>query len=233
MMIFRDQKLEYPLPCKVEPSMAELFSASLYATDTDSDVWDFAVSIGRLKELGASETDLRWLVKKGYVQHGREITLEGDDGRQFRPTGNLNFSHHTCFVISSIGLQIARSVDLSCPSEISSVRGRHPLVTEAAGPMGPHHDGRPDWNSELRKLWLNGQLIKRFKWPAVNQEAVLCAFQEENWPERIDDPLTPQPEQDPKRRLADTIKCLNRKQSLRLVHFRGDGTGEGVIWERV
>jgi hypothetical protein len=62
---------------------------------------------------------------------------------------------------------------------------------------------------------------------------VLCAFEEEGWPARIDDPLPPQQDQDSKRRLSDTIKCLNRKQSHHLIHFRGDGTGEGVVWERV
>ncbi|WP_146118485.1 hypothetical protein [Blastopirellula marina] len=85
----------------------------------------------------------------------------------------------------------------------------------------------------MRKLLFDQQLVKRFKWPAVNQEMVLCAFQEEGWPERIDDPLPPQAEQDPKRRLADTIKCLNRKQENHLIHFHGDGTGQGIVWERV
>ena len=80
---------------------------------------------------------------------------------------------------------------------------------------------------------MNGELVKRFKWPAANQEAVLSAFQEEGWPVRIDDPLPPQPEQDSKRRLGDTIKCLNRKQKSQLIHFRGDGTGQGVVWELV
>ena len=61
---------------------------------------------------------------------------------------------------------------------------------------------------------------------------ILSCFQESGWPVRIDDPLPPQAEQDSKRRLSDTIKCLNRKQVAPLMHFRGDGTGEGVIWER-
>ncbi|WP_145352706.1 hypothetical protein [Roseimaritima multifibrata] len=90
---------------------------------------------------------------------------------------------------------------------------------------------KPEWNPQSRRLSFNGAEVKRYKWPAANQEAVLCAFQEEDWPERIDDPLHPQPDQDTKRRLADTIKCLNRKQVNELIHFRGDGTGEGVTWE--
>ena len=59
------------------------------------------------------------------------------------------------------------------------------------------------------------------------------AFEEEGWPAKIDDPLAPQSQQDPKRRLHDTIKCLNRNQKNELLHFRGDGTGEGILWELV
>ena len=50
---------------------------------------------------------------------------------------------------------------------------------------------------------------------------------------RIDDPLPPQAEQDSKRRLSDTIKCLNNKQINELIRFHGDGTGEGITWEQV
>ncbi len=57
------------------------------------------------------------------------------------------------------------------------------------------------------------------------------AFEEENWPRRIDDPLFPEVEICPKRRLHDTIKCLNRRQENKIVRFRGDGTGTGVLWE--
>ena len=74
-------------------------------------------------------------------------------------------------------------------------------------------------------------LVKQFKLPSPNQETVLMAFQEEGWPPRIDDPLPPHPELDPKRRLHDTIKCLNHNQQNRLIQFHGDGTGEGVLWE--
>lgn len=208
------------------PALEAMLHASRYAVDTDSTLWDFAISIRRLLELGASETDLRWLVLKGFVKHGREVTVEGDDGREFRPTGNLTFSRKTCFVLTDVGIKVA---SLQCdasndgratsPGNNGQDDAHHPLPT-------------PRWDADLRKLQLGGQLVKRFKWPATNQEAVLCAFQEEGWPERIDDPLPPQPEQDSKRRLADTIKCLNRKQVNELLHFRGDGTGEGVLWER-
>ena len=54
------------------------------------------------------------------------------------------------------------------------------------------------WDPERRELHVAGLIVKRFKWPAVNQEAILTAFAEEGWPPRIDDPLPPHPEQDSK-----------------------------------
>lgn len=50
---------------------------------------------------------------------------------------------------------------------------------------------------------------------------------------RIDDPLPPVFDIEPKRRLHDTIKSLNRHQKNRLIRFKGDGTGQGIRWELV
>ena len=91
----------------------------------------------------------------------------------------------------------------------------------------------PTWDSERRELRIRETIIKLFKWTAANQETILAAFEEEDWPHRIDDPLPPHPDQDSKRRLSDTIKCLNRKQINQQIHFRGDGTGKGITWELV
>jgi len=37
----------------------------------------------------------------------------------------------------------------------------------------------------------------------------------------------------PRRRLHDTIKSLNRNQTKDVLRFKGDGTGEGILWEFV
>jgi hypothetical protein len=74
-------------------------------------------------------------------------------------------------------------------------------------------------------------LVKQFRLPALNQELILAAFEEEAWPPHIDDPLPNALGQDPKQRLHDTIKRLNRHQVNRLIRFRSDGTGSGIIWE--
>ncbi len=211
---------------KLGLALAALLEAFDYAEDTQSDRWDFAVAIRHLRRIGLSPNDLRWLVKKGYVDHASEVTVRGDTGRDFRSTGDLTFTKRTCFVLTELGVSIARSVN-GMPETLS---GERPTD---AGNGQVRRAPVVHWNAEARKLSVCGEIVKRFKWPASNQETVLSAFQEEGWPERIDDPLPPQPEQDSKRRLSDTIKCLNRKQNKPLIHFRGDGTGEGVVWELV
>jgi hypothetical protein len=89
---------------------------------------------------------------------------------------------------------------------------------------------RPHWNSDLRVVTYNNQIVKQFKLPSPNQTAILAAFEEEGWPTRIDDPLPPRSDLDPKQRLHDAIRSINRNQRHRLLCFRGDGTGRGIIW---
>src|SRR5262249_30455008 len=47
----------------------------------------------------------------------------------------------------------------------------------------------PDWEGTARVLRFQGRECKRFRKPASHQEKILSAFQEENWPEGILDPL--------------------------------------------
>jgi hypothetical protein len=88
----------------------------------------------------------------------------------------------------------------------------------------------PVWDAVRRHLWLGPVLVKQFRQPAKNQETILAAFQEECWPPRIDDPLPGGDNQDAQDRLHDTIKRLNR-QTVRLIRFLSDGTGQGILWE--
>jgi hypothetical protein len=214
------------LPVKFMRGLQVLADGYWYSTDVGCDRWEFAVSIQRLEHLGLDEGDLRWLVMKGLIEHAKEVTVPGDDGRQFRPIGNLTFCERTCVVLTDRG-----AADVGCLIASRSSPANEVARVEAI--QSTHGTLPPIWDAVSRRLSLNGYLIKRFKWPAINQEAILCAFQEDGWPARIDDPLPQHPDQDPKRRLADTIKCLNRKQTNALIHFCGDGTGEGVLWERI
>ncbi len=74
-------------------------------------------------------------------------------------------------------------------------------------------------------------MVKRFRLPADNQEAVLSAFQEEGWPSSVDDPLPPVQEIDPRERLKFTIRRLNAGQKEGRLRFFGNGTGQAVGWE--
>ena len=75
--------------------------------------------------------------------------------------------------------------------------------------------------------------MKQFRQPAPNEERVLAAFEEEGWPERIDDPIPPLGDVTPKERLHSTIWALNRHQEHKLLKFHGDGGGEGIRWSAV
>lgn len=85
------------VPPKIRPAILLLFEAFQYAEQTNAEYWEFAVELDYLAALDLTRNDYRWLVKRGLVEHRREVTLEGDDGRAFRVTGDLTFSDRTCF----------------------------------------------------------------------------------------------------------------------------------------
>ena len=224
-------------PCSVEPPQAAskilkrgaaalslLVEAFLYAQELDLDRWDFAIEIDMLRRNGLSDSDLRWLICKALVEQGRELSAPGEGTRLFRPTRSLAFHRKSCFVLSRDGLAFARQ----------SLVARDPLAAEN-GYAGQRDSDivRPTWDRHRQEFRLGNVIIKQFKVPAPNQETILAAFEEENWPTRIDDPLPPQPEQDSKRRLHDTINSLNRNQKSTLIRFIGDGSGLGVRWEQI
>jgi hypothetical protein len=80
-------------------------------------------------------------------------------------------------------------------------------------------------------LSLGGTVVKRFRVPAHNQELILSAFEEEGWPDHIDDPLPVRGDIDPPTRLHDAINRLNGCQVHHLLRFSGNGIGTGVCWQ--
>jgi hypothetical protein len=217
-------------PLDLDPVMQSVLTCLLkahdYALNLRSDVWDLAVEIDTLHALGLTDTDLRWLACKGYVEHAKEITRIGEDRRSFRSTGKLFFTGRTCVVLTPLGLALAQR----CCSPPT------PFAPAAEAEALPNHppNGTPNppvFDTARRELRVGNRLIKRFKQPALSQETILAAFEEEGWPYRILNPLPPKPNQDSKQRLHDAIIRLNRGQKHRLLRFKGDGTGEGIFWE--
>jgi hypothetical protein len=91
----------------------------------------------------------------------------------------------------------------------------------------------PVWNPNLRELRFHGKLVKKYCVPAPNQEMILTVFEEECWPDWIDDPLHPDSDVPSKSRLRATIKSLNGKQKTRLLRFHVNQGGQIITWEEI
>jgi hypothetical protein len=213
-------------------ALRQLAKARDYARDVACDPWEFAVEIERLIRLGVTTSDLRWLAKKGLIEHATEATKPSDPARQFERRKNLAFTSASCFCLVD-------AVSIAPEDEPCSPHQDDPALPEdvppaAATPVAATPVAAmsvPRWDVDDRTLYVGDRVVKEYRVRSPNQEAVLSAFEEEGWPHYVDDPLSPAAEQSPKQRLRDTIKCLNTNQKNRLLRFRGDGTGERVRWE--
>jgi hypothetical protein len=208
---------------RLRPALLLLIQAHEYCEELGCNPWNFAVEIDRLWGVGATNSDIRWLLHKGLLSQARESSqLPGED-RSLQPVCGLALANCSCFLLTQAGLTF--------------VSGEASSKEDAVGP----HDssiGRsdiaassPHWDKDYRTLRIDDKVVKQFKVPAPNQEIILASFEEDHWPRRIDDPLPLHPAIDAKRRLHDTINSLNRNQKHAIVHFMGDGSGEAICWE--
>jgi len=203
-------------------ALAMLMQAYEYALELGQDVWDFAVELDTLRTANVSNSDLRWLASMRYIEHAVETTRIADGGRSFRRTRPMIFPDGTCVVLTAAGAAMASEM-----CNPTSTAANETFDVTRHQPVFPNEPlDRPQWDYQRRQVRCGGHVVKEFKLPAPNQETILTAFEEEGWPPRIDDPLPPVADVDPRRRLHDTIKALNRKQKHDLVRFMGDGNGE-------
>ncbi len=210
---------------EVQKALTHLYRAHEFALDVQLDIWQFAEPLRNLAAMGAPEHALRWLVVKGYAEHAHELTTFSEADRHFRPSPNLSFTPKTCFVITKAGAEFMRGKQEEASLTAPTIP--FPTQTAVAAPM-------PRWDKATRTLYFGDQIVKRFREPAANQEAVLSAFEEQGWTQIIDDPLPPvATESSPEMRLRNTIRRLNANQVNPLIHFHGDGSGFRVLWEAV
>ena len=217
--------------CEVRPHLHEalalLLQAFEYAAELEQDAWNLAVELPVLRTARLTNSDLRWLTGMGYAEHAIEITGPSDRARQFRRTPLVTFVDATCIVLTRSGVAVARE---ACVCDPVIALEKNSIATCYIDDPDELPQ-QPKWDHQRRQLRVGTDVVKEFKLPSPNQETVLMAFEEEGWPPRIDDPLSPTPQLDPRRRLHDTIKALNRKQKRYLIRFMGDGSGEGIRWE--
>jgi hypothetical protein len=99
-----------PIDDNLRAGLTQLFRARTYALDAGADLWEFALEIGILYETPLTISDLRWLVAKGFAEHGQETSFYGDPHRSFRSSRGLNFLGTSCFVLTPKGAEFAGKV---------------------------------------------------------------------------------------------------------------------------
>ena len=92
---FVSNSLSYFAP-PLQAVLVKLAEAHDYARDVECDPWQYAVEIDRLKALGATTSDLLWLIRNGCVEHRKEITRPSD-AEQVPPGGNAAFRQAELF----------------------------------------------------------------------------------------------------------------------------------------
>jgi hypothetical protein len=176
------------------------------------------------QEHGIGEPVLRWMLYQGHVEH-----LSPASGAAGGKAGTVLVSsvllmESSCFALTEAGAVFADQFLANVFAEEENVVGmaRELLLL-----------GRlvPAFNAEKRVLSWGRHVLKCFRQPSPNQELILAAAEEMAWPEWFDDPLPRVQGTNPKIRLHDTIKALNRHQESHIVHFKGAGLGTRVGWD--
>jgi len=195
---------------EIEAALGLLLESHSCALAMQRSRWEFALEEPALRECGLSKNQLRTLLCAGFIEHGIEKTGNGH-GRLVQATASWRITRDSCFVLTPSGVDFA---------------GKREQHAATPVPM-------PTWHDDALELRFGGQVVKCFRQPAPSQIAVLKAFERQGWPLRIDNPLPLDFDSDVTERLHDTIKRLNRYHKIRLIRFRGDGRGKGVLWEGV
>jgi hypothetical protein len=190
-----------------------LMEAQKDAEEARLDQWEFSLTSKELITAGMVITDLRWLVTHELVIHKYEKTVRSDSRRKFLSAPMRSLNDQSCFVLTQGGCKFIQELT---------------QILQTGGKKGDKEV--PMWNSSTRKLTWKEEVVKVFRTPAPCQERVLAVFEEENWPERIDDPLQGIHGHDQQQRLHYVVRRLNGKQRNSRIHFSRDGTGKGICW---
>jgi hypothetical protein len=221
--------LGLPDSSRVRSALAQLREAAAFADVCAKDIWEFAVEHHSLRRLGLTVSECRWLILKGLATHARDISTADADRRTFEPLCNLALPPGTCFVITPGGMA---EIDGLLTAEAWPIPVRKPECGLSLAPgNGRVRKLAPTWDPDCQQLRVARTIVKQFRLPAPDQEVVLAAFQESQWPSRIEDPFAPKPNQDSKQRLHRTINALNGNQRRPSIRFLSDEKGEGVQWE--
>jgi hypothetical protein len=189
--------------------------------------WEFGVEIEALERIGVTVNDLRGLIADGYIEHRIEVTGGRSTRRVFRKAPNSRFSRRSCFVLTAAGILRARRMKGKASRGSPASASMSAFNAEAGRPLVPF------WDEESQVLWYDNCVVKRFKRPAQNQQAILREFQRRKWKQRVPNPLPRVERMNRKVRLRDTLKRLNQGHELQAVRFHSTDCGHFVTWTRV
>jgi hypothetical protein len=216
---------------RLTKSLRLLLIAAKYVETSQCERCQMAIRFQELSDAGIEITDCRWLLIGGLVEHFTETTYPGDMERSFR-NGDAILNGNSCFMLTPSGADyVAEFLSELESGEVELPKSQIVNTPPVPPAAGTQRSCEPNWDSQRQELWYAGKLVKQYRIPSPNQVAILSAFEEESWPSRIDDPLPQHFEIDPRRRLNDTIRNLNRSRITPLIRFSGDGSGQGILWE--
>jgi hypothetical protein len=171
-----------------------------------------------LRLSGIDDQIFQWLLYQDHAEHFRQLPGSQPPHR-FEESPRLHAE--SCLVLTDsgerFGIELLTAYEPGDPDQIEAVGKEFRL-----GRFIPHYADRT--------LTWGRKVVKAYAQSSSNQDLVLRAAEELGWPPYFDDPLPRVLGMNPKVRLHDTIKSLNRYQKTAILHFQGDGTGTRIGW---
>jgi hypothetical protein len=201
----------------------DLLAARWLAQARRRDPWERPVPVGALRQRGIHDGLLLWLRHQDQVVHlDRRLA---SPQRSPRPATTLLPTEASGFALTPQGERFADSFlhDVLLAPGLAPFQAAWDRLVLA--PVLPQYD------VDQRILHWGRHILKQYRQPSLNQEIVLATADELRWPPWFDDPLPRFLGMNPKVRLHNTVKALNRNQQNYFIHFKGDGTGTRIGWE--
>lgn len=193
------------------PTLVRLWRIGLLAKETMRELPEVFTAWQPCLSSIASGVEIEWLVVAGFLQ----LCPNSCSNRPLdQPADNLSPS------LTPLGLSLIERLADAFGGEMGAL----------LDPRLSRRQAIPEWDAHTRELCFRGQVVKRFRKSAPNQEQILNLFEQNRWPRRIAVPFPCDSRVPPLQRLRDTVKCLNRNMNTPLLRFGGDGRGAGVCW---
>lgn len=194
------------------------------AEDVGDDPRQFASSKEAFAAVGATESDLLWLVKCRFAEHLQDVTRDTEAQRQFRVLTGARLRDNSCFVLTHLGKVYVERNGFGPAAEA-------PTTSTARQQPGQPPAERICWDRQRHELWVDGILAKRFKHVALTQWDVLDKFQARGWEGVLQLDPAGDHQRQPGQRVREVVAELNKSLERSLIHFRKDCASIGITYD--